>query len=138
MDEVISDVARAIRPHLGELLGSDAKAVDDQLVGLLRRGRAGQAVDDAIVAVFEARPRLRNWAASMLADSQHLPPDVQLIRERGGDAVLSSLPNPNGGGVIAGRKFACPVDGDFVWWRTAVGQPIKRCPDHPDQSLVPI
>jgi hypothetical protein len=131
------EVARSIRPYLDDLVGGRARDVDGQVVALLRRGRAGEDVDDAIIDLLNGSPGTRDWAASVLADRELRPPELQNFAERAGEQPgYSPLANPYGGGVVSAPKFVCPVDGLYVWWRSAVGRPIPYCPDHPDRQLV--
>ena len=94
-------------------------------------------MDDAILDLLTESPATHSWAASVIEDERHLPPDLQarLLRsiEDGG---FSPLPNPYGGDPVDALRYVCPVDGSYVWWRTSVGQPVPTCPDHPEVGLV--
>jgi hypothetical protein len=140
MDEQVVDVARSIRPYLLALVGDEAARYDRRLVILLREASAGTDVTGKILAILMESPAMHNWAASMLADERHLPPDLQVARERSSAAAnrgYSALPRPYGGDILDARKYVCPVDGNFAWWRISAGQPIPACPDHPSTTLVP-
>jgi hypothetical protein len=137
VDERIMEVARSIRPYLGDLVGARVTEVDQQVAVLLERGRAGDDVDATIIDLLNGSPGTRNWAASMLADPELRPPELQGITEKvGTQPGYSGLANPHGGGVVSAAKFVCPVDGNYAWWRPAVGRPVPCCPDHPDRQLV--
>jgi hypothetical protein len=137
VDERIMEVARSIRPYLNDLVGARAEEFDGQVTVLLKRGRAGDDVDDAVIDVLNGSPRTRDWVASMLADPELRPPELQGITEKSGtEPGYSALANPYGGGVVSAAKFICPVDGNYAWWRPAVGRPVPYCPDHPGRRLV--
>jgi len=140
MDDQVIDVARSIRPYLPTLVGDEAARYDRRLVELLRDAGAGADVTGAILEVLMGSPATHNWAASMLADERHLPPDLQMARERSSaaDSGYSPLPGSYGGDPVNTEKYVCPVDGNFAWWRILVGQPVPMCPDHPTTMLVPV
>jgi hypothetical protein len=136
----VVEVARSIRPYLPALVGSAAGKVDRQLTELLTAALdcdADDEVDGRILGVLASTPATHAWAAAVLADEQHLPPEVREIRERSEDGGYAPLPNPRGGDPVDAQKYVCPVDGAFAWWRISVGQPVPTCPDHPDELLRP-
>ena len=131
------EVARSIRPYLDKLVGARAEEVDGQVVALLKRGRAGDDVDDAIIDLLNGSPRSRDWAASMLADPELRPPELQGVTEKASEQPgYSGFANADGGGLVSRPKFVCPEDGLYAWWRPAVGRPVPYCRDHPDRQLV--
>jgi hypothetical protein len=124
-DDAILDVARSIRPYLSDLLSeaSAAAAVDRDLAGLLADARDGRAVDVAICARLELDPAMHAWAAAFL---QHgVPPEERPKWTRGaGDG-----PSGDVSASISPDVFVCP-QGDYKWWRRAVGVPAPVCPTH--------
>jgi hypothetical protein len=135
VDERILEVARSIRPYLPGLIGDEAPEVDRGLVDLLNGAAAGADVGEAVLELLMFRPATHTWAASVLADEQHRPPSVRAAQERSAKRGFSPLPNPYGGDPVDAEKYVCPVDGNFVWWRTGVGEPVPQCPDHPGSTL---
>ncbi|MEU1012562.1 hypothetical protein [Streptomyces sp. NPDC005890] len=137
MDEVVLDVARAIRPYLPGLVGEDAPRLDLRIVALLDRARDGVDVGEAVLELLGESPATLAWAASVLEDERHLPPDLQHRAVRSGDkSGYSPLANPHGGDPVDAQRYLCPEDGAYAWWRTSVGQEIPGCPDHPGVRLV--
>lgn len=61
------DMARAIRPHLGRLLGAEAAEVDGELAGLLHRSDQGHAVRSDVMRVIDRFDATREWAQRLLA-----------------------------------------------------------------------
>jgi len=129
MDEPLLDVARSIRPYLPELLGDRAEECDRQLARLLSDAAAGADVSPAIAEVLAEHPPALDWAARVLEDDLHRPPDLQPYAERSIDLPGEARP-------VHARRYECPVDGNYVWWRRSVGVPVRSCPEHGVQ-LVP-
>ncbi|MFJ3922026.1 hypothetical protein [Streptomyces sp. NPDC090022] len=137
MDEGLLEAARAVRPYLNDLVGDGAQDCDRRLAGLLARARAGQDVSAELLATLTAAPALAEWTAAVRVDPRHRPPRVRVEAERAaGDGGYTPLPSPHGGSPVDAQRYVCAVDGDFVWWRIAVGVPLGHCPDHPGVPLV--
>lgn len=128
-DHVI-EVARAIRSFLPGLVGAAADGCDAALRGLLERGRAGDDVRGDILAVLSRWSATQDWAVSMLTDPLRRPPGLQNPSERS----FSRLPGL--GDPVDVQRYACPRDGDYVWYRTSVGMKIPECPDHGEILVV--
>jgi hypothetical protein len=125
-DEDILEACRAIRPHLGELLGADlAEAVDRELAGLLARAEAGEKVENAMLGLLTRHGATREWTAHYLRSQE----------AGAADAERGYSPLPGTGSAISLDRYACP-EGDYEWFREDVDDPIPRCPAH-DISLVP-
>jgi hypothetical protein len=138
VDKVVLDVARSIRPYLPGLVADRAADLDRRLAGLLRRAHAGTDVDAEILGLLAATPATHAWAAAMIADPRHRPPDRQPQHERSlNQGGYSPLGNPLGGDTVDAERYLCPVDGGYAWWRMSVAQPTPECPDHPGVVLVP-
>jgi hypothetical protein len=123
-DESLLDVVRAIRPYLAALVGKEARTYDKHITQLLTEAAGGVNVDDRITDLLERSPATLNWAGQVLGDPLHRPPELQFSQERG----MQPLPGP--GEPINARKYVCPRDGNFVWWRRSVGVRVRTCPDH--------
>jgi hypothetical protein len=128
-DERVIDLARTVRSYLDDLLGNDpgaaarAERLDQEFASLLAAARAGQDVEDAILGRVKQPPALQTWAASFLNHGR--PPD---LADRG-EALLAPLAG-EGEALLSSSKFACPVEGDTVWYRRFVGQQVPRCRSH--------
>jgi hypothetical protein len=127
MCEDVLEMARAIRPYLPELVGQAADEVDRELAALLADVKAGAPPDSVaqqISTVLIRWPDAHNWAARVLQDPGHLPPELQALAHGRGYEAL-----PGDGEPIPAQKYVCP-DGDFVWYRATVGVSVPRCPTH--------
>ncbi len=129
MDESIIDVARTIRPYLEELVGGEAAGYDQEISRLLTAALAGTDVGDELMSVLVRSSAVQTWAAQVLEDDLHRPPELQPVDELG----YEPLPTPEGPPTEA-EKFCCPA-GDYIWWRRFVGTPMRTCPNH--GALVP-
>jgi hypothetical protein len=121
VDEDIVDVARTIRPYLSALVGEEAGAYDREIAGLLARARDGYDVSDQLLAVLTRSKATHAWAARVLENHWHLPPEISREQERG------YQPLPGHGETVDAEKFECPF-GDYVWYRISVGVPVPACP----------
>jgi hypothetical protein len=121
VDEGIVDVARTIRPYLPALVGEEAGMYDREIAGLLARARDGHDVSDQLFAVLTRSKPTHAWAARVLENDRHLPPEISRELERG------YQPLPGHTGTVKAEKFECPF-GDYVWYRISVGMPVPRCP----------
>ena len=123
MDEDIVNVARTIRPYLSALVGEEADAYDREIAGLLARAQEGHDVSDQLLAVLTQSRTTHAWAARVLEDDRHLPPEISQELERG------FQPLPGHGEKVDAEQFECP-HGDYVWYRISVGVPVPACPTH--------
>jgi hypothetical protein len=117
-DPNLQDAARAVRPYLAKLV-DDPDTVDDRLVELLRQEPSPNS-DAGLTAVFD-EVGLVDWVASFLQNG--VPPEAWRDPERG----LSLLPGT--GAPISADRFVCPVDGNYVFYRRMIGQPVPKCLD---------
>jgi hypothetical protein len=121
-DSRIIDAARAVRPHLSELLGPDrAAAVDADLAHLLNASPPLGDIERLILEALARHPATHGWAATFLEHGT--PPDLSRVAEKGYQAP------PGTGSTTTIPRFACP-QGDYVWYRRSVGEPIPACPSH--------
>ena len=112
------DAARAIRPYLPSLLDESAAAeVDSSLAALLASG----GTEDAVLAELEGHEATAEWTAAFLEHGA--PPELAVVRERDFTELAGH------GEPVRAPKYICP-EGDFVWYRHAVGQQPPRCPTH--------
>ncbi|MFE0515507.1 hypothetical protein [Streptomyces sp. NPDC058964] len=128
MEHALLETARVARSRLVALVGEeDAAGLDAQLAALLARSVTGEEVAGEVAELLMSRSELHSWAAQVLEDPQHRPPEVQRAGERTGG-------RPAGDGeVVDAEPYHCR-EGDFVWWRLEVGEPVPRCPT-PGHSL---
>ncbi|MGV9385747.1 hypothetical protein ACWDRB_58775 [Nonomuraea sp. NPDC003707] len=123
MDDDLFDVARTLRPYLVELVGPKAPEYDATIVRLLAAAADGKRVGDRLADLLAASPAVRDWAARVIEDEWHRPPEVQPLEERAVDLPGTGMP-------VAASKYVCPEDGAYAWWRRSVGVPVRECPDH--------
>jgi hypothetical protein len=111
--------ARAIRPYLKELLeATQAAEIDQELAQLLAQSQVGQKVDNRILKLLANYEGTRTWTAAFL--EHNLPPQLARLY----------LPPPGRTNPIPGvMRYICP-EGDYVWYRRSVGEPIPQCPTH--------
>jgi hypothetical protein len=121
VDKDIVIAAQTIRPYLSALAGEEAAAYDREIAGLLARARDGHDVSEELLAVLTRSRTMHAWAARVIADERHLPPEIVQALERGYQAL------PGKGGMIDAEKFACRY-GDFVWFRSRSGSPFPTVP----------
>lgn len=121
-DEVLLDAARAVRPYLSELVGQPTAAeLDAELAALLASARGGHAVADRVAEMLSRSAEVQAWAAGFLEHG--CPPEVAELRERAFQGLpgVPEAPSPD--------KFRCP-EGDYVFYRRAVGVRVPPCPTH--------
>jgi hypothetical protein len=124
-DRTILEAARAIRPYLPGLLvtKTDAERLDRDLAELLARSRRGEDVEGLVEASLRQRRATFNWTAGFLEMGR--PPRMAAVdAERSEYAEL-----PGAGDPTRADRFVCP-EGDYVWYRRAVGQVAPACPTH--------
>jgi hypothetical protein len=126
MDEDIVDVARTIRPYLPKLVGTEADAYDREIADLIAKAQAGHDVGDQLHAVLTRSSAVHDWAARVLENDQHLPPDIQPIAER---RERGYQPLPGLGEPVMADRYECPY-GDYVWYQISVSDPVPDCPTH--------
>lgn len=110
------ECARAIRPHLGHLIGPDANMLDQRLAALIVRAQGGEDVEDTLYDLLAQREKTKEWMEKYLAGKEE-------GIAKGFDPLYGN-PNP----VIA-QRYKCPK-GDFPWTRRSAGQAIPLCPVH--------
>ena len=117
----IYEAGRTIRAYLPDLLDSpaDAGQVDAALASLLSEEDGD--IEDQILEQLEQYDATAEWTAAFL--EYGIPPELASLGERGYAEA------PGHGEAVRTPKYACP-EGDFVWYRHAVGQSPPRCPTH--------
>ncbi len=108
----VTEAARAIRPYLPDLIddGELARHLDRDIVSLL--GSVPDSLPD-LWSTLTGNDVVAGWVNELLEDPLFRPHDVQPVR-------------------AAGKRFeryACPVDGNFVWYREP-HEPVVQCPEH--------
>jgi hypothetical protein len=109
--------AQEIRPHLEELVGPDALAVDAQLARLLERTAMGEDVKLDILGLLSEREATREWTSRRIGAREEFRSFPQ--------ARPAAAPGP-----ISARKYACPQRCDFVWYRFSKADVPPPCPRH--------
>jgi hypothetical protein len=122
-EESVLEAARAIRAYLPDLVGDEAPEVDRQVSELFEAQSSGEEITERLVELLSARSATREWAARLIGDERLLPPEVSALMDRG----LSRPPGPPG--VINAARYVCP-EGDYVWYRLSVSEPVGSCPSH--------
>jgi hypothetical protein len=125
-DDAALEIARAIRPYLGALIGPAAAGVDQRLAAMLRSARRGEPVDADIRSLLSEHDETADFAEEMLADAPFFrPPDLQDVTGRGGFQPVPGDITP----VRHAGRFVCS-EGDYVWYRPSVGAAVPTCPTH--------
>jgi hypothetical protein len=134
-DETILELARAVRPYLDDLIdersGANGREIDRALAGLLAAAEDGVQVDDRILVLLREPRTVYEWAANFL--QYGYPPDVAVLLQLDAGERNSTLPGE--GEPVPVPKFVCP-QGDYVFYRRAVGQQMPACRTH-GLALVP-
>jgi hypothetical protein len=120
--DTVLEAARAIRPFLAGLLGSDAAAeVDREFADGLAAAAAGEQVCEEMLARLRAAPATRRWWLDFTATG--LPPEVATQH-----APTRSTGVPGRGEILPPPRYACPR-GDYVWYRGGLSR-VPICPTH--------
>lgn len=109
------DAARAIRPHLPDLVGDEAGEMDEQLQRLLTRSEAGETVKIDILRVLSQQDATRQWANDLLKVPQR-------------DRSYEGLPGPVQ--KVSVPKYVCPRGDGTPWYRFSIGDQVPLCPNH--------
>lgn len=120
--EAILKGARAIRPHLAELLGAEAEGVDRALARLLAEAEEGRKVDSNILDLLARRDATRVWMEEFLEGAEGRTAAAP-------QRVRGYSPPPGRADPIAAQRYVCP-NGDYEWYRQRVGTPVPECPTH--------
>jgi hypothetical protein len=114
----LREAARAIRSRLKSIVsGTEASALDAQLVELLGQAQHGADVGVDILRLLGQRDATRKWLQVFL-ETGAADPIWRTYEELPG----RSAPEP-------GKKFVCP-DCDYEWYRPFKGYPVPKCPKH--------
>jgi hypothetical protein len=109
----VLDAARAIRPHLPDLVGDEANDVDRELQRLLARAETGENVKTDVLELLRQRDKTRQWANALLK----VPPQYRSYERQAGRVQRVSVP-----------KYSCP-QGYYVWYRFSIGDQVPLCPN---------
>ncbi|MFF7730858.1 hypothetical protein [Streptomyces sp. NPDC008001] len=107
-------MARAIRPHLPELLGSLAPDITRELAALIDQGSRGEAVKVKVIGLLAAHEPTRRWANDLLTVPR---------RERAFEDLLG---DPQRIRVV---RYGCPRCDRPPWFRFDLRDEIPVCPD---------
>jgi hypothetical protein len=109
----ILETALAIRPHLSELLGTEAgEQMRQQLDQLLQQAQSGESVENLIWDLLTDTRATRTWVTQF-----------QPTPQKG----FNSLPGQSS--KISAHKFKCSSC-DYTWSRDRIGRPTPLCPTH--------
>ncbi len=113
--------ARAIRPHLSDLIGStDALALDSTLSSLIVSGQQGQDVADLIAAALARYPGTQQWADTHMQGTETDERNV-----KGYDTLSSNS------SAVPARRYMCPSPNcDYKWSQRTAGEVMRLCPTH--------
>jgi hypothetical protein len=124
---IVLEAALAIRSELPALLDAPGD-LDRRLLDLLGRLGQGEPVDGEIVELLVSERQTREWTEEFLTSG--VPPGYP-------QPTKTVSPLPGRRAPVPAARYACPVDGLYVWYRRSVGQDIPSCRDHPDTQLLP-
>lgn len=110
-------VARAVRPHLGRLVGGRAGAVDGQLGELLRRADEGRPVKADLLKVLDQYDAIRDWAQ-------------RLFEVAPGERVYQPFPGLVQSVVVP--RYVCPrfPECHTEFYRFSAAEPVPSCAVH--------
>jgi len=114
-EEEVLEAARAIRPHIHELMGEHAASAERELDRLLAEADQGRDVALDLVRFFAASEPTRRWAKQLL----DVPPALR---------SYASLPGPLQHVTVP--SYRCPEQHGEIWYRFSVGEPVPFCPEH--------
>ena len=129
------DAAPAVRPFLRDLLGDSADDFELQLVALLQEPRS-DTIAQRLAALISSTAETQDWAAAFF-ERKGVPPGISVelehLVERGpGDASFEPLAGD--GSVVPPERYECAIDGNYVWFRIDVDDPVPTCPDQGHDS----
>jgi len=117
----ILETALAIRPHLSELLGTEAgEQMGQQLDQLLQQYQAGESVETPIWDLLTETRTTRGWVTQF-----------QQTTQRGFNSLPGSISE------IPAPIFKCPQC-DYTWSRDRIGRPTPCCEVHTKVPLEPV
>jgi hypothetical protein len=110
-------LARAIRPHLPDLLGGDADEVDGDLARLLKQSDEGREVESDVMRVIGRHEETREWADRLLGVALGDPgyaPALGLVQ------------------YIPPSRYVCPrfAQCGTEFLRYSAGEPVPPCTVH--------
>lgn len=112
----ILETALAIRPHLSQLLGTEAgKQMRQELDQLLQQAQSGESVEDSIWDLLTDTRATRNWVTQF----QQTNISQKELNE----------PPPGSISEISAPEFKCPLC-DYTWSRDRIGRATPFCPTH--------
>lgn len=124
-DAVVLEAGRAIRPFLGELIAEpeQAAALDRDLAAALVLAAGDPSAVTAILGLLTACQPAAEWLIDF-AESGLPPALASEPAVRGGVFLML----PGAGEVPRARRFVCPLNNDYTWYRRTAAQPIAFCP----------
>lgn len=124
MSHLIIDTAKAIIPHLPELLGEHAESVNTQLQVLLVKHKDGEQVETEIIDLLGKHEPARQWMNKKLSFAEE-------IATRGVGTLSFSELAGNRGEVKGAKYYKCPQAGcDYRWTKALDWSIPPKCPDH--------
>jgi hypothetical protein len=130
MDKGVFEAARVIRPYLKDLVGPAAEQLDNRIADLLGAADRGQDVTAELHLLLDGDEATSSFLGAVLADAPHYRPPTMQEDQLRRDGVYNYNPLAGDvGPVLHAGKYSCP-QGDYVWYRAAVGAAIPPCPTH--------
>ncbi|MDN3024996.1 hypothetical protein [Streptomyces sp. S.PB5] len=124
--EGLLEAARCIRPYLSDLIGPQADSLDEDLATLLAAAHDGQDVAEPLRSLLSDYTATEAFLTQVLEDApRYRPPQLHWAASRGGPQPLAGDIGP----ILYAGSYACP-QGDYVWYRPEVGEPVPPCPTH--------
>lgn len=122
-DEGLVEAAKALRPYLAGLIGTErAPHWDTEVAELLAGGRQDRAA--GLRRLVESDVEVLQWVEDLLDDPQRLPPELQGVR------TSQYAPGLGSGDFVGADRFVCPQADHYVRYRVQVGEEMGICPDH--------
>lgn len=114
-EDLLLEAARAVRPHLYELLPTPEAAKVDQALAEALNGPAADR--EQIATIVQKAAAVHAWVAEFVTEA------VDETRER-----YQGLPgDPRPGAPV---RYACPEGADFVFYRRSPAIEVPPCPTH--------
>jgi hypothetical protein len=125
-DDLLVEAARAVRPHLGELLPApEAAEVDRGLAEALNHPGVDR---ERVAVVVRGQAAVHAWVAEFVTHAVTDHDDLNVPSKSPGAERYQGLPgDPRPGAPV---RYACPEGADFVFYRRSPAIAVPQCPTH--------